>query len=178
VFGITGVGMMRHLEVVGIGDFLQSTHDGPFGSAGAGGVMSTTLPSGPGGQTRACVNHGIYLVHDGEARLAIVLQPVTRGPNPEVVLQITGPDQDRIDAILGEIRRLASERSVFRGQVISFGHEVFGPGPKEVFGPGRQVPMNFLERPAVSRDQIMLPDDVLENIERQVLGTCSASCRG
>jgi hypothetical protein len=30
--------------------------------------------------------------------------------------------------------------------------------------------MNFLDRPAVRRDQIVLPDDLLENIERQVLG--------
>jgi ATP-dependent 26S proteasome regulatory subunit len=30
--------------------------------------------------------------------------------------------------------------------------------------------MNFLERPVVTRDQIVLPDEVLENIERQVLG--------
>jgi cell division protease FtsH len=30
--------------------------------------------------------------------------------------------------------------------------------------------MNFLERPSVGRDQIVLPDEVLENIERQVLG--------
>jgi len=98
----------------------------------------------------------------GRARLAIVLQPVDRGPRPEVVVQVTGPDQDRVQAVLGEIRTLASERSVFRGQVISFGFEVFGPG--------RQVPMNFLERPAVGRDQIVLPPEVLENIERQVLG--------
>ncbi len=64
--------------------------------------------------------------------------------------------------MLGEIRRLAGERSVFRGQVISSGPEVFGLG--------QQVPMNFLERPAVGRDQIVLPGEVLENIERQVLG--------
>ena len=43
----------------------------------------------------------------------------------------------------------------------------FGP---EVFGAGRQAPMNFLERPAVGRDQIVLPDDLLENVERQALG--------
>jgi hypothetical protein len=141
VFGITGIGMMRHLEVVGIGDFLQSGDGGPFGSAGVGGVMTTALPSGPNGQTRACVSHGIYLVHDGEARLAILLQPVTRGPSPEVVLQVAGADPDKIQVALGEIQRLTSERSVFRGQVISFGPEVFGPG--------RQVLMNFMERPAV-----------------------------
>jgi hypothetical protein len=108
-------------------------------------------------------------VDDAGARLALVLQPVSRGPNPEVVLQITGAAQNRIQAILDEIQTLSSERSVFRGQVISVGPEVFGPGPKEAFG-GRQVPMSFLERPSVGRDQIVLPDEVLDNIERQVLG--------
>jgi len=43
----------------------------------------------------------------------------------------------------------------------------FGP---EVFGVGRQAPMNFLERPGVGRDQIVLPDELLESVERQVLG--------
>jgi ATPase family associated with various cellular activities (AAA) len=125
-------------------------------------VMTVAVPSGPGEQTYPCVSHGIYLVDDAGARLAVILQPVDRGPHPEVVLQITGTDQDRIDAVLDEIRTLASERSVFRGQVISFGPEVFGMG--------REVPMNFLERPSVGRDQIVLPGEVLDNIERQVLG--------
>ena len=150
VFGITGIGMMRHMEIVGIGDFLQPPNHGPFGSASFGGVMTIAVPSGPDGQTHPCVSHGIYLVDDGGARLAIVLQPVDRGPQPQVVLQITGEDQDRIQAILGQIQTLASERSVFRGHVISFGPEVFGVG--------RQVPMNFLERPSVGREQIVLPD--------------------
>jgi cell division protease FtsH len=170
VFGITGIGMMRHMEIVGIGDLLQPPNHGPFGSAGFGGVMTVAVPSGPDGRTYPCVSHGIYLVDDGGARLAMVLQPVSRGPNPEVVLQITGADQGRIQAILGEIQTLASERSVFRGQVISIGSNVFGLGPKEVAGPGRPVPLNFLERPSVGRDQVVLPDDVLDNIERQVLG--------
>ncbi len=76
VYGITGIGFMRHMEIVGIGDFLQSSNNGPFGSAGAGGVMTTAVPCGPDGQTRACVSHGVYLVQDGEARMAMVIQPV------------------------------------------------------------------------------------------------------
>jgi ATPase family associated with various cellular activities (AAA) len=169
VFGITGIGMMRYMEIVGIGDFLQPPNHGPFGSASFGGVMTIAVPSGPDGQTYPCVSHGIYLVDDAGARLAIVLQPVSRGPNPEVALQITGAEQDRIRAILGEIQTLSNERSVFRGQVISFGPEVFGPG--------RQVPMNFLDRPSVARDQIVLPEAVLDNIERQVLGVVRYSSR-
>ena len=162
VYGITGIGFMRQMEIVGIGDFLQASGDSAFGSAGAAGVMTTALPSGPGGRTHACVSHGVYLVHDGGARLAMVLQPVSRGPDAEVVLQIAGENQAQLDAVLREIQQFTSERSVFRGQVISFGPEVFGLG--------RQAPMNFLERPAVGRDQIVLPAEVLENIERQVLG--------
>ena len=90
--------------------------------------MTTAVPSGPDGQTYPCVRHGVYLVRDGEARLVMVLQPVTCGSDAEVVLQIAGEDQDKLDAVLAEVRRLTSERSVFRGQVISFGPEVFGPG--------------------------------------------------
>jgi hypothetical protein len=168
VYGITGVGFMRQMEIVGVADLLDPDNH-VFGTAGAGGVMTTALPSGPGGQTRACVSHGIYLVRDGEARLAVVLQPVTRGPNPEVVLQIAGEDQAHLDAILREVRRLTSEHSVFRGQVISFGPEVLGLG--------HQSPMEFLDRPFVGRDQIVLPGDVLENIERQVLGVGRYSAR-
>ena len=162
VYGITGIGFMSQMEVVGIGDFLQGRNEGPFSSAGVGGVMTMAVPSGPGGQTYPCVRHGVYLVRDGEARLVVVLQPVTYGSDAEVVLQIAGNDPDKLAAILAEIQSLTSERSVFRGQVISFGPEVFGAG--------RQAPMNFLERPAVGRDQIVLPDELLENIERQVLG--------
>jgi hypothetical protein len=177
VFGITGIGMMRHMEIVGIADFLQPPNHGPFGSASFGGVMTVAVPSGPGGQTHPCVSHGIYLVDDGGARLAMVLQPVSRGPNPEVVLQITGADHEQIQAILAGIQTLASERSVFRGQVISIGSNVFGLGPKEVSAPGRPMPLNFLERPSVGRDQVVLPDDVLEAIERQVLGVGQHSGR-
>jgi hypothetical protein len=61
VYGITGIGFMSQMEVVGIGDFLQGRNEGPFSSAGVGGVMTMAVPSGPGGQTYACVRHGVYL---------------------------------------------------------------------------------------------------------------------
>jgi hypothetical protein len=76
--------MIRHMEVT-IGDFIQASRDA-VASAGAGGMITTAVPCGPGGQTRACVINGIYLIEDGEDRLAIMLQPVSRGIQSEVVL--------------------------------------------------------------------------------------------
>src|SRR5262249_14437117 len=114
------------------------------------------------GQTYPCVRHGIYLVRDGEARLVVVLQPVTYGSDAEVVLQIAGDDPDKLAAVLAEIQGLTSAQSVFRSQVIDFGAEGVSAG--------RQAPRNCLGRPAGGRDQIVLPDELLENVERQVLG--------
>ena len=161
VVGVTGVSMMRHMDV-SIADFIMSARE--LGRAGAGGVITTTVPCGPGGQTRSCVSNGIYLVHDGDVPLAIMLQPSDRGPlRNDVVLQIVGADIRRSEAVLDEIRRLATERSVFRGQVLTF--------QPEVFGVARQTRLiNFLPRPAVDRARIVLPDGLLEEIERQVIG--------
>jgi hypothetical protein len=72
--------------------------------------------------------------------------------------------------VLDEIRRLAAERSVFRGQVISFGPELLGPVRMA-------TPLSFLERPAVTRDQIVLPAELLDDIERQMLGVARHSAR-
>ena len=62
----------------------------------------------------------------------------------------------------GDIRGLALAHNVFRGHVISFGDEVFHHH--------RGALLTFLDRPSVSRDQVILPPDVLDGIERQVLG--------
>jgi hypothetical protein len=72
------------------------------------------------------------------------------GPLSEVILDVAGPDADRIASALEEIRLLVSERSVFRGQVLAFGAEMFGFG--------HRVPVTFLDRPAVGRSDVILPD--------------------
>ena len=51
--------------------------------------------------------------------------------------------------------------NVYRGQVISFGAEVFGPGG---------CLLGFLDRPRLDRAEVILPPDLLDGIERQVLG--------
>ena len=117
---------------------------------------------GPAGATRACVRCGLYLVSEGEARLALLL----REGNPrhgmeQATVEVLCADSDRAAAVLGEIRRLALEHSVFRGQILSFGSEMFGP---------RDTPLTFHERPALTREDLVLPGDVLEAVEAQVVG--------
>jgi len=168
VVGITGVRYLQHTEAT-ISDIIQGGPDGSVGSAGIGAPVRVALPCGPQGETHACVSNGIYLVRDGGDRLAIMLLPASFGPRTEVKLQIVAADQGKVEHALREIWRLAQEQSLFRGQVISFGPEILGRGTS--------TPLNFLPRPNVSRDQIVLPDALLDEIERQVIGVATHSRR-
>jgi SpoVK/Ycf46/Vps4 family AAA+-type ATPase len=71
--------------------------------------------------------------------------------------------QEAAEAALAAIRELALAGSVFRGQVLTFGPELLGPG----WG---SAPLNFLQRPAVDRSEVILPPGLLTEIERHVLG--------
>jgi ATP-dependent 26S proteasome regulatory subunit len=59
------------------------------------------------------------------------------------------------------IRRLAVEHNVFRGQVISFSHDMFGE---------RASALQFHRRPRLTADEVILPTETLATIRRQVVG--------
>ncbi len=157
--GITG---FRHVSF-GLGDLAQSGGlDPSIGQLGVGSVAFAPVPAGPAGQTRACVRCGLYLIEDTGARLAVLLRgPGEHGPG-EVSLEVAGGDQERAMHVLDEVQRLAIEHNVYRGQVVVFGGEMFGPG--------QAGPLSFLHRPRVDRSEVVLPDDLLDGIEQQVLG--------
>ncbi len=78
-----------------------------------------------------------------------------------MTLQVIAPDRDTGEQVLDRVRALSAEHSVYRGQVISLG----GDGPAASGGQPA-----FLDRPAVARSQVVLPGDLLDGIERQILG--------
>jgi hypothetical protein len=155
--GLTG---FRHRDF-GLGDLVQT---GRFAEHfGIGNVATVAIPAGPGGRTRSCVRCGIYLVSEGEAHYALLLRsPDQHSPMEEVTLEVAAGGSERAEQIVAEVRALAVEQNVYRGNVISFGGEMFGHG--------RGGLLTFLDRPRVARANVVLPSDVLAGIERQVLG--------
>jgi ATPase family associated with various cellular activities (AAA) len=154
--GLTG---FQH-RMFGLGDLLEA--GGDESDFGLGNVATVAMPAGSGGAIRTCVRCGIYLVTEGGARFAILLRaPDHHDPMEEVTLEVAADDARRAEQVVAEIRQLAVEHNVFRGQVISFGGQMFGHG--------RGVLLSFVERPGISRDDVVLPPDLLDGIERQVL---------
>jgi hypothetical protein len=134
---------------------------------GVGSVAMTSLPIGPGGATMSCVRCGLYVVTDsGDGpKLALLLREGdAHGPQPGLVVEVACADSERSASILAELRALALEHNVFRGQVLAFGSEMFGG-----FGPG-DAPVTFRERPSIGPDSLVLPAGTLELIEQQVIG--------
>jgi hypothetical protein len=166
-------GWRREHELVGLTGFTRES----FGLAdllqpaaericlGVGSVAMAALPCGPGGQTMACVRCGLYLVEDGDTRLALLLRgPGDDDPDGNTTLEVACADQAAAQRVVGEVRRQAVARNVFRGQVISFGDEMFGQGR------GGGGVLRFHDRPLLRRDMVVLPPAVLDDIERQVIG--------
>ena len=139
---LVGVVGARHQEF-GLADLLQP--EGPGYLPHPGGVSRLRLPSGPAGETRAVVQCGLYLLSEGDRHTLLLL----RGPASEIgrestTVQVASGDAEADAAVARELRRLANVHNVFRGQVLSFGGEVFGHGGGL---------LQFHERPAMTADQ-------------------------
>jgi ATPase family associated with various cellular activities (AAA) len=156
VAGLTG---FRH-RMFGLADLTQP--GGWHPGLGLGSVTTDLLPSGPDGATLACVQCALYLVSDADGPVALLVRGPEEHMSANVTVEAVATSAERAQRAVDGIRRLSISRNVFRGHVIEFGGEVFGYDGDTL--------LSFQPRPYVAREQVILPPDVLDGIERQVLG--------
>jgi ATPase family associated with various cellular activities (AAA) len=159
---LVGLTQFQH-RLLSLGDLCQPADPRLGGGPRMGSVSLTQLPAGPDGEVRSCVRCGLYLVTEADGtRLALLLfEGQDHGNGAKIHVEALGRDSGRAAAALGELRELAVRHSVFRGHVLTFSTEMFGR---------RREVLSFQPRPAVERDALILPDGVVDLIERQVLG--------
>lgn len=157
---LLGVANFQH-AMFGLGDLFSG--EGRHDTMGLqpGNPATVNLACGPDGEVRPCQRCGIYLVREGEVRTALLL----RGASPEfginrVSVQIVSTDPATGARAAAEIRAASVEHNVFRGQVLSFGQEVFGHG---------QTLLQFHRRPTLTAAQLILPPETLASLHRQVV---------
>ena len=155
--GLTG---FRH-RMFGLADLFSPGMDAGMA---LGSVARVEQPMGPGEAVLGCVQCGIYLITDGDTRTAVLVRGSDeRGPQQDVVVEIASTVPGEARRLLAELRALAVEHNVYRRQVISFGGEVFGPM-------GRGSLLSFHARPTLAREHLVLPDGLLDGVERQIIG--------
>ncbi|MBA2699725.1 MAG: AAA family ATPase [Nocardioidaceae bacterium] len=161
-YRLVGLANYRHREF-GLTDLLQRGGE-DYGPT-PGNVSWSNLASGPDGRVQRAVRAGLYLVTDGEARSAIlVLAADPESGMGAAQLQVVSNRPGVAGTVAKELRQLALVHNVFRGQVISFGREMFGE---------RGAALQFHRRPALSADDVILPAETLAAISRQVVGVAT-----
>jgi hypothetical protein len=151
------MGQQRHFG--SLSDLIEL---GRHAAVRTGSVDLVDLPIGPD-ETLACVNFGIFLITDGEERLAVLMRGAQEHMGePMVALEILAVDPELSRAFLADVRRLIVELNVFRGKVVAFGESHLGQR-----GVG---PVVFLSRPRLERDRLVMAPGVLESVEREVFG--------
>ncbi|MDH6219812.1 AAA family ATPase [Streptomyces pseudovenezuelae] len=151
-------GAQHHGELT-LGDILEAADR--YDRFTIGAVDYAHLPIAPDKEL-ACVSCGFYLGADGDDRFAVLL----RGPADEygrnkVEIEVLAQKKEFADRLLAEIDALVREHNIFRGQVLSFEGSQFRHG---------LGPFSFHRRPGLTREDIVLPEGLLERVERQVVG--------
>ena len=151
----------KRFTAVGLSDLL-----------GRGGSGRPSLAEGPAdyvnyaladGAQLSCVQFGLYLVRDGEARLvAFVSGPTDRmGPRVKMRLEVMCAAPEHASAFLARIREGMRRLNVYRGHAVSLSPGQMGMGP--------QTLVVFHTLPQVRREEVVLPTGLLERVERQTV---------
>jgi len=112
-----------------------------------------------GERTIVCVAAGLFLIRDADGPLiAAVRSGEEHGPAPDLVVEAMAENREPGEAFLAEIGRLMAVHNVYRGRVLEVGGSHWGGTSLEV-----------RELPKVTRDGIVLPEGILERIERHTL---------
>jgi hypothetical protein len=118
------------------------------------------LPNGPD-STLGCLRLALLLVSDEAGRYVILVQaPGEHHPGLEV--EIAGLPVAAAQGVLAELDRLRSQLNVYRGHLLDVALTPFGG-----------VILTFATPPGLRRDDVVLPEAVLNRVERHALGVAA-----
>lgn len=156
--GIGGGDMRHHMT---LGDLMQRHVHGM--TLRVGQVDYTSVPTGPApDEQRQIVSSGIRLMAFAGRPVAVRQQSANQQYGREQgVLEVLAADRDTAEALISRVRSLMDEHSVVKGKVVTFGSDPYGRG---------LAGMTFVERPTLTRDDVVLPGDELDRVAHHVLG--------
>ena len=118
------------------------------------------LPNGPG-STLACLQLAVLLVTDAQGRYVVMV----RGPSEHertLEVEIAGLEVETAQSIHARLNELRSQLNVYRGRLLDVGLSQMGG-----------MTLEFVDTPATTRDEVVLPEMVLARVERHALGVAA-----
>jgi hypothetical protein len=133
-----------------------------------GAVEHVPVPLGER-ESVICVKSGFWLVSDDDGPAVVMLKSEDRGMGESLTAEVMASSRERAEEIVSELTRLMRERNVYRGRVLELGSHYFHDD--------EDAPLTVRTLPPVGRERIVLPDGVLERIERQAFSVAEHAAR-
>ena len=106
------------------------------------------------GRVLACVKSGLFLVRRRDERVVVLVHGTDRGFRDMLQVEVMASDRSAAERLLAELRIAMRERNVYRGRAISL-----------ALGCDGTPELQFHRFASVQRDEIVLPDGLLDAIE-------------
>lgn len=159
----------REVEVIGLpvmrgyrAGLAELVRGGPHSPpVEAGSVEHVPIAIGES-ETVTCVRSGLWLVGTTPGPVVLMLRADDSGMGETLELEVMAAARAACEAVIAEIRALMDARNVYRGRVLEL-------RPRHFHG-DEGAPLTVRTLPAITRERIVLPQAVLERIERQAFG--------
>lgn len=110
-------------------------------------------------QIITCVQSGVYLINDPKGPLVVFLRGPGNAPfQSKLHIDVMALERVNAENFLAEIRQFIRKESVYRGKILSL-------SPSQYEG----IEINFHRLAKIDREKIILPNGLLERIERQTV---------
>ena len=159
---VVGMTNYRHGGPFGLSDLLAPSEDDFYHGPMPGNVSTVRRQTGPEGQSLVCLRAAVLLAAQGDERVALLYRGSDRESDMYgVTVEVVAASADVAARTATELRDLALEHNVFRGQVVSFGHTMFDD---------RESVLRLHARTHLDPDQLILPKATFDDVRRQVVG--------
>ena len=110
----------------------------------------------PAGRHLSCVKSGLYLVHEDDGPLALLIT-MPRHP-PSLQVEATARDREQAERFLRELQTRTHRGKAYRGHVLSLQEDCYS-----------NVVISHHVLPTIRRQDVILPESLLQRIERHTL---------
>lgn len=133
-----------------------------FAGAKEGAVQYTNVNIG-GDQKLACVEAALFLIHDATHLVVFLHQSSAFGQGQGIKLEVMSEKKEAAEEFVTFIRNAITQNNVYRGKIISLDKQ------ESVVGSAGALGLKFHTLPEITREQIILPEGLLQRIERQTV---------
>jgi hypothetical protein len=142
-----------------LGDLLIPPSTGLMGTEGMAveGPVKYVSVTVADDRVLTCVQNGLYAFRDTQQRLAVLVR-VADHYLPKLMVEVMAPERAMAEKFLAELRDSMRKRNVYRGRVLTLDQQRDGT-----------LLINPRPLPKVQRKDIILPDGLLDRIERQTM---------